>query len=130
MLYPLYVHRDRRSGWGGTFPDFPACVVSAGQLADLPRKAREAVEVFFASEAMDIPAPGDVEQWQDHPDFQGGYWLLVDIDPAKVNARPLRLNVSLPSALVQRIDRYATAHHMTRSGFLARAALEALEGGR
>lgn len=129
MLYPLYVHHAAGTAWGGTFPDFPGCFTAADTLADLPRCAQEAVEVFFEDEDVDIPAPGDIDRLCSQSDFQGGFWLLVDIDLAKVNAKPLRLNVSLPAHLVQRIDRYADAHHMTRSGFLARAALAALAGG-
>jgi metal-responsive CopG/Arc/MetJ family transcriptional regulator len=34
--------------------------------------------------------------------------------------------VSLPSSLVQQIDAWASEHHMTRSGFLAKAAQEAM----
>ncbi|MDB5968502.1 MAG: hypothetical protein JWQ90_952 [Hydrocarboniphaga sp.] len=126
MFYPLYVHRDEGSAYGGTFPDFPGCFTAADELADLPRMAQEAVEVFFEGEDTEIPAPSDIARWKDHADFQGGFWLLVEIELAQVNAKPLRLNVSLPAHLVQRIDRYTEAHHMTRSGFLARAAAESL----
>jgi metal-responsive CopG/Arc/MetJ family transcriptional regulator len=38
----------------------------------------------------------------------------------------VRLNVSLPSNLVQQIDAWAQAHQMTRSGFLASAAMQAM----
>lgn len=126
MLYPLYVDHDPGSAYGGTFPDIPGCFTAADELADLPRMAQEAVEVFFDGEDMELPQPGNMDYWKDHADYQGGFWLLVDIDATQVNAKPLRLNVSLPAHLVQRIDRYAETHHMTRSGFLARAASEAL----
>jgi len=129
MFYPLYVHKDEGSTYGGTFPDFPGCFTAADELADLPRMAQEAVEVFFEGEDTEIPPPSEIDRWKDHADYQGGFWLLVDIDLAQVNAKPLRLNVSLPAHLVQRIDRYAEAHHMTRSGFLARAAIESLAHG-
>jgi len=33
------------------------------------------------------------------------------------------LNVSLPEGLVKRIDAYAKAHHLSRSGFMAKAAV-------
>jgi metal-responsive CopG/Arc/MetJ family transcriptional regulator len=38
----------------------------------------------------------------------------------------VRINISLPDLLVRRIDAYAKAHHMSRSGFLAKAAEEAM----
>jgi predicted RNase H-like HicB family nuclease len=126
MFYPLYVHHDEGSSYGGIFPDIPGCFTAADELSDLPRMAQEAVEVHFEGEDADIPAASDIDRWKNHPDYQGGYWMLVDIDLAQVNPHPMRLNVSLPSNLVQHIDRYAKANHMTRSGFLARAANEAL----
>ncbi|CAK0766412.1 antitoxin HicB [Gammaproteobacteria bacterium] len=127
MFYPLYVHYEEGSAYGGTFPDFPGCFTAADELADLPRMAQEAVEVFFEGEDFEIPNPSAINRWKDHADYQDGFWLLVEIDLARVNAKPMRLNVSLPAQLVQRIDRYADTHHMTRSGFLAQAAVNSLE---
>ena len=75
---------------------------------------------------MEIPPPSDIDRWKDDEDLQGGFWLLVEIDLAQVNAKPVRLNISLPAHLVQRIDRAAEAEHMSRSGFLARAAQRAM----
>lgn len=133
MLYPVYIHQDDDSAFGGSFPDFPGCFTAADEQASLPRMAQEAVETFFEGEDTEIPPPSDIALWREHPDYQGGFWLLVDIDLSQVNAKPMRLNVSLPAHLVQRIDRYTDAHHMTRSGFLAQAAAQALaqrtEGG-
>ena len=126
MLYPLYVHHDPGSAYGGIFPDFPGCFTAAVELADLPRMAQEAVEAFFEGEDMEIPPPSEIDRWMDDEDLQGGFWLLVEIDLAQVNAKPVRLNISLPAHLVQRIDRAAEAEHMSRSGFLARAAQKAM----
>ncbi len=126
MLYPLYVHHDPGSAYGGIFPDFPGCFTAADELADLPRMAQEAVEAFFEGEDMEIPPPSEIDRWMDDEDLQGGFWLLVEIDLAQVNAKPVRLNISLPAHLVQRIDRAAEAEHMSRSGFLARAAQKAM----
>lgn len=127
MLFPLYVHRDEGSAYGGTFPDIPGCFTAADALSDLPRMAQEAFEVHFEGEDVEIPTPSAIDRWMDDADFRDGFWLMVDIDLARVNAKPVRLNISLPNALVQRIDRYAETHHMTRSGFLARAALKVIE---
>lgn len=126
MLYPVYVHKDEGSAYGLTFPDFPGCFSAADELAGLPRMAQEAVELHFDGEAFDIPAPSVPEQWHGDDRFQGGYWMLIDIDLAKIRSTPVRLNISLPEYLVRQIDDYAKAHHQTRSGFLARAAEEAM----
>lgn len=127
MLYPIYVHQEGKSAFGASFPDIPGCFTAADDLNDLPRMAQEAVEVYFDGEAFDVPAPGDLTEHQKSEDYAGGFWLLVDIDLTRVNSKPVRLNISLPSDLVQRIDRYAEANHLTRSGFLASAAVRAME---
>ena len=126
MLYLVYVHKDEGSAYGMSFPDFPGCFSAADELADLPRMAQEAVELHFEDEGMDIPVPSAPEQWAGDERFEGGYWMLVDIDLTKVDASPQRVNVSLPKGLLARIDAYASEHHMTRSGFLAQAAERAI----
>lgn len=126
MLYPLYVHHEEGSAWGGEFPDIPGCFTAADDLADLPRMAQEAVEAHFHGEALSIPEPSSIEQWVNDASYTNGVWMLVEIDLAKVNTKPIRLNISLPANLVQRIDRAAEAAHMSRSGFLAKAAQQAM----
>lgn len=122
MLYPVYVHKDEGSAYGLTFPDLPGCFSAADEMKDLPRMAQEAVEVYFEGEDLAIPAPSAPEQWAGDERFEGGYWLLVDIDLAKIRSQPVRINISLPEYLVTQIDGYAKSHHMSRSGFLAKAA--------
>lgn len=126
MLYPVYIHKDEGSAYGMTFPDFQGCFSAADELADLPRMAQEAVELHFEGEDFSVPAPSAPEQWLDDERFQGGFWMLVEIDLSKIRTTPVRLNISLPEYLVHQIDAYAKAHHQTRSGFLARAAQEAM----
>jgi predicted RNase H-like HicB family nuclease len=130
MLYPVYVHKDSESAYGVTFPDFPGCFSASDDLEELPRLAQEAVEVHFEGEDVEIPSPTALEKLAADPAYEGGIWLLIEIDLAKVNTKSLRLNISLPANLVGEIDRYAAEHHMTRSGFLAKAAQQAMSGGR
>ena len=111
MLYPIYVHKDSESAHGVTFPDFPGCFSAADDLEMLPRQAQEAVEVHFDGEDIEIPPPTPIEVLAADPAFQGGFWLLVNIDLTKVNTKSVRLNVSLPARLVEEIDRYAAEHH-------------------
>lgn len=122
MLYPIYVHKDEGSAYGAIFPDFPGCFAAADDLQGLPRAAQEAAEAHFGGDDDPIPAPTAPEAWANDPDYSGGYWMLVDIDLAKVRAKAVRLNISLNEALVQRIDAAAKARGQSRSAFLATAA--------
>ncbi|MBV6305106.1 type II toxin-antitoxin system HicB family antitoxin [Candidimonas humi] len=122
MLYPIHVHKDRDSAYGASFPDFPGCFAGADELQELPRAAQEAVEAHFYGETEAIPNPSAPEAWKDHEEFEGGFWMMVDIDLSKVNTKAVRLNISLPENLVHRIDAVAKAQRLSRSAFLAKAA--------
>jgi predicted RNase H-like HicB family nuclease len=128
MLYPVYVHvGDKKHAHGVVFPDFPGCFSAADHWEDLPAMIQEAVEAHFGGESESIPKPTPMEKLVKNPEYLGGVWMLVNIDLSKVNTKSIRLNVSLPENLVHKIDEAATAMHMTRSGFLANAAINALE---
>jgi predicted RNase H-like HicB family nuclease len=122
MFYPAYVHKDTDSAYGLTFPDFPGCFSAADTLQALPSAAQEAVEVYCEGEAFSAPAPSAPQDWPGDERFEGGYWMLVDIDLSKVSTKSIRVNISLPENLVQQIDDFAKARHLSRSAFLAAAA--------
>jgi predicted RNase H-like HicB family nuclease len=127
MLYPVYVHvGDKKHAHGVTFPDFAGCFAAADAWADLPAAIQEAVQAHFFGEPDNVPEPTALEVLAVDPQFAGGVWMLADVDLSRIDTRPVRLNVSLPSNLVQQIDMWASQHHMTRSGFLAKAAQEAM----
>ncbi|MBB5607725.1 MULTISPECIES: type II toxin-antitoxin system HicB family antitoxin [unclassified Janthinobacterium] len=125
MLYPLYVWKDANSAYGAAFPDLPGVNTAADDLHDLNKAAQEAVETMYEGEA-NIPAASDIGKWMSDPDYADGFWMLVEIDLSKVNTKPVRLNISLPESLLRDIDRYAKSRHLTRSGFLAQAAMKAM----
>jgi predicted RNase H-like HicB family nuclease len=125
MLYPLYVWKDANSAYGASFPDLPGVFTAADELANLPAMAQEAVEAMY--EGVDhIPEATAVDQWNDSDEYADGFWMMVDVDLSRINAKPVRLNISLPGSLLHDIDAFAKAHHMTRSGFLAQAAMKAM----
>lgn len=128
MLYPVYVHLgDETHAHGVTIPDFPGCFSAADDWQDLPHMIQEAIEVYCEGENMGLPAPTSLESLAALPNFQdGGIWLLVEVDTARLDTRPVRLNISLPAGLAREIDVYARAHGATRSGFLAEAARSAM----
>ncbi|MBF0178516.1 MAG: type II toxin-antitoxin system HicB family antitoxin [Magnetococcales bacterium] len=127
MLYPVYVHPGNHDhAHGVTIPDFPGCFSAADRWEEIPAMVQEAAEVHFDGESMEIPFPTALELLTPLEEYQGGVWMLVDIDTARIRPKALRLNILLPEPLVRRIDDYAKAHHLSRSGFLARAAKAAL----
>ena len=129
MLYPVYVHLgDKDHAHGVTIPDFPGCFSAADDWQALPKAVQEALEVWCEGEKDDLPKPTPLEVLAKNPEYQDGVWLLLDVDTAKLDTKPVRLNISLPQSLVNEIDAYAKAHGATRSGFLAQAARDAMGG--
>ena len=127
MLYPVYVHiGDERHAHGVIIPDFPGCFSAADSWEELPARIQEAIELYCEGEDMAIPQPTPLEQLTGHADYSSGAWMLIDIDLGLLETKPVRLNISLPSDLIARIDAHAKAYHMTRSGFLAKAIREAM----
>ncbi len=95
-------------------------------MQDIQRMAQEAIEVYFDGEDLPLPEPSSPEQWIGDDRFEGGYWLLVDIDLSKVSSKSVRINISMPESLVKRIDAMAKKQHLSRSAFLAKSAEMAL----
>lgn len=129
MLYPVYVHLgDAEHAHGVTIPDLPGCFSAAADWEELPTQVQEAVELYFEGETIDIPKPTPLETLTQDPRYQDdGIWMLVDIDVSRIRPKSVKVKVSLPAALVGRIDASAKRRRISRSGFLEQAARHALE---
>lgn len=128
MLYAVYVHLgDDQHAHGVTIPDFAGCFSAADDWSLLQTNIQEAIELYCDGEDMEIPVPTPLEQLVSHPEYEGGVWMIVDVDVSRLSTKPIRINISLPENLLKRIDYYAKTHHLTRSGFLARAAMAEIQ---
>lgn len=66
-----------------------------------------------------------LEEHVANEDYAGGVWAVVDVDLADLAVDvAVRINISMPSRVLNKIDREAREAGETRSGFLAKAALE------
>lgn len=127
MLYPVYIHvGDNDHAHGVTIPDFPGCFSAADEWQDLPRMVQEAIELWCDGQNLELPKPSALDKLINDADYVDGVWFLIDVDISKLDTKPVRLNISLPQSLVSEIDSYTKAHGATRSGFLARAARQAM----
>ena len=128
MLYPAYIQvGDDKHAHGIEFPDFPGCFSAADDWREINRMAQEAVECHMAGEPGPLPEATPLEKLAGDARYEGGVWMLVDLDLARIDPAPKRVNISLPGSLLARIDEYAEARHLSRSGFLAQAAATAME---
>jgi predicted RNase H-like HicB family nuclease len=117
------IHKDAGSHFGVSFPDFPGVVTAGVDLDDARSMAEEALILHIEGMAEDgdaIPVPSSLEDVMSDPDNRSGVVMLVSVktDPPKA----VRVNVTLPSDILEQIDRYAAERGMTRSGLLTQAA--------
>lgn len=132
MKFVLALHTDNGVKYGVTVPDLPGCFSAGDTLDEAIEMGREAIDAHYelmVRDGMEIPAPRPLSEHQADPDLADAVWAIVDSDVEQYQAKPIRLNISLPDKLVKSIDEYAKAHHLSRSGFLAKAAQEAMKEG-
>jgi len=135
MNYPVVLHKDRDSDYGATVPDLPGCFSAGKTVDEALAMAKEAIELHLEGlidEGQPVPRPGSVEQHQRNPDYRGGTWALVSIDPAGLRVNAKRINITVPERILDAIDRFTRKRGQTRSAFLVEAATEHMgrAGGR
>lgn len=130
MRYLVAIEPGTRSkAWGVVVPDLPGCFSAGSSLDDALANARAAIESWLES-ALDngdaLPRARPFAAHYGDAQFRGWVWAAVDIDPARLSDAVERVNITLPSRVLRRIDAAARAADETRSGWLTRRALEAL----
>lgn len=128
MNYPVVIHKDVGSDYGVTVPDLPGCFSAGGTLDEALKMAQEAAELHLEGMLEDgepIPAPSAIESLKDDPKYADGIWALITVDLSKISGRSRRVNITLPERVLALVDEAARRSGETRSGYLARLALEA-----
>jgi predicted RNase H-like HicB family nuclease len=121
------IHKEADSHFGVSFPDFPGVATAGTSLDDARAMAEEALAFHIEGLVEDgeaIPEASSLEDVMTDPENRSGVAILVAV---KTEApKVIRVNVTLPGAILEQIDRYAEAHGLSRSGFLAQAAKKAM----
>lgn len=123
MEYIAYLHKDRKSDFGVSFPDFPGCITAGRTLEEARRRAAEALALHIAGMAEDgevIPKPSTVDDVADDPAMKGAVAFLVSANLEKT----VRINITARESQIEKIDRIAQRKGMTRSAYLVQAALK------
>ena len=132
MLFPIAIEPgDEKHAFGVVVPDIPGCFSAGDTLDEAIMQAHEAIEFHLAGLAEDgveIPVAQTVAHHHANPEFAGWIWAVVDIDVTAYMGKTEKINVTLPSSLIRRIDAIVAAHpeYKSRSGFLAQSAIAKL----
>jgi predicted RNase H-like HicB family nuclease len=127
MRYPVVIHKDKTSDYGVTVPDLPGCFSAGDTLEDALTHAVEAIECHLEGLLLDgdeIPPAQSVESHLKNKAYAGGTWALVTVDLSRLASKAKRINITLPERVLALVDEQARREGETRSGLLARAALD------
>jgi predicted RNase H-like HicB family nuclease len=123
MEYIAYLHKEPKSDFGVSFPDFPGCVTAGRTLEEARRKASEALSLHIAGMIEDgekIPKPSKVDDIADDPALKDAVAFLV---PATARVeRTVRINITARESQIDEINTLARAAGLTRSAYMVQAA--------
>jgi predicted RNase H-like HicB family nuclease len=124
MDYIAYLHKDRGSDFGVSFPDFPGCVTAGRTLDEARRMAAEVLAVHVAGIIEDgevVPEPSNLDALKNDPNMRGAVAVLVAVEPAP--EKTVRINITARKSQLDAIDRLAGQAKMTRSAYIVQSAL-------
>lgn len=126
--YIAVIHKEKKSDFGVSFPDFPGCITAGRTVDEAKDMAQEALEghiKFMLDEGLILPAPSSLEDiLKNTGNKNAAAYFIVGI---KLHRKePVRFNASMDSDLLYLIDEKAKQFGMTRSGFIAEAARKEL----
>lgn len=130
--YIAVVHKDPKSEFGISFPDFPGCITAGKNIDDAKDMAQEALLLHIQGMVEDgeqLPAPSKLEEIMDDPDFADAAAYLV-VEVPDTGQQTVRVNITLPEITLKRIDTEAKKRGMTRSSFLVHAAQSTLKSNQ
>jgi len=122
MDYIAYLHKDRKSDFGVSFPDFPGCVTAGKTLEEARRMAGEALALHIRGMLEDgetLPQPSSIDDLARDPDRKDAVAFLVSAALEKT----VRVNITARESQIQLIDRLAREAGMTRSAYMVHASV-------
>ena len=127
--YIAIVHKDPKSDFGVSFPNFPGCISAADTIDEAKDMAEEALSLHIKGMLEDgdkIPQPSRLEDVMEDPEYSDAVAFLVVATPDP-KPKAVRVNITVPRNTLRRIDAVARKRGMSRSSFLVHAAQNAME---
>jgi predicted RNase H-like HicB family nuclease len=127
MRYPVAIETGSdTAAFGIVVPDLPGCFSAGDTIDQAMGNVEEAIDLWIEAAldaGQEIPAPSTLDAIQARPEFAGWAFGVVTIDPAALDDRIERVNITIPRRVLYRLDQRAKAAGETRSGYIARLAL-------
>jgi predicted RNase H-like HicB family nuclease len=121
--YIAYLHKDKHSDYGVSFPDFPGAVTAGRTLQEAKKLAVEALALHIHGMIEDgepIPEPSTLDDLQNDPALKNAVAFLVSAQPSD---KTVRFNVTAREAQLIEITKRAMEAGLNRSSYMVQAAL-------
>jgi predicted RNase H-like HicB family nuclease len=126
MKFPIAIEAGtKKTAFGVVVPDLPGCFSAGDTIEEAFDNAREAI-LAHCEFIDDLPVAKSMSEWQKDRRFSGWTWGIVDVPVEKFFGPATKINITVPAKILTRIDEFAQKSGDTRSGFLVRAAEEAM----
>jgi predicted RNase H-like HicB family nuclease len=126
--YIAVVHKDSKSDFGVSFPDFSGCITAGNSIDEAKDMVHEALSLHIKGMMDDgekIPVPSKLENIIDDPDYSDAAAILI-VSVSESKYRSVRVNITVPEDMLRKIDTVAKKRGMSRSSFLVHAAQNAI----
>jgi predicted RNase H-like HicB family nuclease len=130
--YIAVVHKDPKSDFGVSFPDFPGCVTAGSSIDEAKDMANDALSLHvkgLLEDGEDIPSPSKLEDIMENPEYSDSVAILV-VSVSEAKPRSVRVNITVPEDMLRKIDNIAKQRGMSRSSFLVNAAQNAISSNQ
>jgi predicted RNase H-like HicB family nuclease len=127
--YIAVVHKEAKSDFGVSFPDFPGCITAGQTIDEAKDMAQDALSLHIHGMLEDgeqTPTPSKLEDIMTDPDYSDATAFLV-VSVPEARPRTVRVNITMPEMILKQIDAAAKKRGMSRSSFLVHAAQNALQ---
>jgi hypothetical protein len=100
MLYPVHIRKDLNGTCRATFPDFNSCFSNIEDRDYLSVTFRKTVETYVRKNGF-LPNPHPrIQDLLTDFNFQGGYWMLMDVGIDIRPGKSPKQRKSLPRKLI------------------------------
>jgi predicted RNase H-like HicB family nuclease len=123
MEYIAYLHKEKNSDFGVSFPDSPGCVTAGRTLEEARAFAVEALSLHMRGMAEDgeaLAEPSTLDDVAGDPALRGAVAFPVSADAPEKTAR---IHITARDSQIEAIDRLARARGMTRSAYMVQSAV-------
>src|ERR1700678_1237448 len=123
MEYIAYLHKDKGSDFGVSFPDFPGCITAGKTLEEARKLAVEALKLHMAGMIEDgeaLPEASTLDQLARDPAMKGAVAFLVS---AEAPEKTVLVNITARESQIEAIDRLARERGMTRSAYMVQSSV-------